>query len=306
VSHAARCAVFALVVAPGIVPAADKVAAVVNGEPLTVAELDAAVAQVPTRSAPLSAAQKRQQRLETLNVLIDDKLVRQFLRQQGPKVEVGEVEKQFAALEAAQKAQGKTLDEYLKETGLTAARVKENFRLMLQLAKYVEAQATDDRLRAYYEANRDLFDKTTVRASHIVLRVAPAAPPAERQQAVAKLRAIRADLGAGKTDFAAAAKAYSQCPSAPQGGDLGYIVRKFQVDEAFARAAFAMKVGEVSDVVEAEDGYHLIWVTDRKPGKASRYEDAAADVRDCFEAELKQNLLTELRKKAKIEIKIRD
>ena len=47
-SHAARFAVFALVVAPGVVLAADKVAAVVNGEPLTVAELDAAVAQVPT------------------------------------------------------------------------------------------------------------------------------------------------------------------------------------------------------------------------------------------------------------------
>ena len=67
-----------------------------------------------------------------------------------------------------------------------------------------------------------------------------------------------------------------------------------------------MKVGEVSDVVETETGYHLIWVTDRKPGKGSRYEEAAADVRDCFEAELKQNLLAELRKKARIEIKLKD
>ena len=66
-----------------------------------------------------------------------------------------------------------------------------------------------------------------------------------------------------------------------------------------------MKVGEVSDVVETEAGYHLIWVTDRKPGKGSRYEDAAADVHEYFEAELKQNLLTELRKKAKIEIKLK-
>jgi parvulin-like peptidyl-prolyl isomerase len=305
VSHA-RCALIALLVAPGLAPAADKVAAVVNGEPVTVADLDAAVAHLPAPAAPPSAVQQRQRRLEMLNLLIDDKLVRQFLRQRGPKVEPAEVERQFAALEAGQKRDGKTLDDYFKETGLTAARVTENFRLMLQLAKYVEAQATEERLRAYFEANRDFFDKTAVKASHIVLRVAATAPAAERQQAVERLRAIRADLAARKIDFASAAKAHSQCPSAALGGDVGYVVRKFQVDEAFARAAFSMKVGEVSDVVETEAGYHLIWVTDRKPGKASRYEDAAADVRECFEAELKQNLLAELRKKAKIEIRTKD
>jgi len=306
VSHVARCAFIALLVIPGFVSAADKVAAIVNGEALTVAELDAAVAQLPAPTPPPSAVEARQRRVETLNVLIDDKLVRQFLRQQGPKVEPAEVEKQLAALEAGQKREGKTLDAYLKEAGLTVAQVKENLRLMLQLAKYVESRATEERLRAYFEVNRDLFDKTTVRASHIVRRVAATALPAERQQAVEKLRAVRAELAAGKIDFASAAKAHSQCPSSAQGGDLGYIVRKFQVDEAFARSAFAMKVGEVSDVVETEAGYHLIWVTDRKPGKAARYEEVAADVRDCFEAELKQNLLTELRKRAKIEIKLKD
>ncbi|HJZ94129.1 MAG TPA: peptidylprolyl isomerase [Gemmataceae bacterium] len=301
-SHPTRCALFALLFA---VPtsAADRVAATVNGEEVTVSELDAAVAQVP---APPSALQKRQQRTEALNVLIDDKLVRQFLRQHGPKVEPAEVDRQVAALVASQKAQGSTLDAYLKESGLTVAQIKENFLRMLQLAKYVEAKATEDRLRAYYESGRDMFDKTTVKTSHIVLRVGAVATPEDRRKAIDRLRAIRAELAAGRTDFASAAKAHSQCPSAAKGGDLGYIVRKFQADENYARTAFALKVGEVSDVVETEDGYHLIWVTDRKSGKPTRYEDVAADVRDCFEAELKQNLLTDLRKKAKIEIKMKD
>ena len=56
-------------------------------------------------------------------------------------------------------------------------------------------------------------------------------------------------------------------------------------------------------MVETDVGYHLIWLTDRKSGQASRYEDVATDVRECFEVELKQNLLSELRKKARIEIK---
>jgi parvulin-like peptidyl-prolyl isomerase len=298
-----HCAV-ALLIMPVVSLAGEKIAATVNGEAISVTELDTAVAQIPAPMTALSAIQKRQQRLDVLHVLVDDLLVRQFLRQYGPKVEPAEVDRQVAALAVSQKAQGNNLDEYLKETGLTVPKIRENFLRMLQLAKYVDAQSTDERLRSYYEANRDLFDKTTVRTSHIVLRVSANAPMEERQKAMQKLRAIRNDLGAGKTTFAAAAKAHSQCPSAAAGGDLGYTVRKFQMDEAYARSAFAMKVGEVSDVVETDAGCHLIWVTHRKAGKPSRYEDVAPDVRECYEAELKHNLLVELRKKARIEIKV--
>jgi parvulin-like peptidyl-prolyl isomerase len=306
VSHRTCCAIFALLNLVPVLPAAEKVVATVNGEAITLAEVDAALAQLPASGPPLSPIQQRQRRSEVLPILIDDLLVRQFLKQHGPNVEPAEVERQVAGLAASLKTQSKSLDEYLKESGLTVARIRENFLRMLQLAKYLDAQATGERLRAYFEANRDFFDKTTVRTSHIVIRVAPTASPEERQKAMQKLRSVRGELEARKIDFPAAAKTYSQDPSAPAGGDIGYTVRKFQVDEAYARAAFALNVGEVSDVVETESGYHLIWVTDRKPGKPARYEDAAADVRDCHEAELKQNLLAELRKKARIEIKLKD
>lgn len=300
---AARCAPLALFLFVQTLPAADKVAAVVNGEPVTAAEVDAAVAQLPPPTSPLSTIQKRQQRADVLQLLVEDRLVRQFLRKHGPKVDPADVERQLAALEASQRAEGKSAEQYLKEVGLTPAQARDNFLRMLQLAKYLEAQATDERLRAYFEANRDFFDKTTVRTSHIVLRVPATATTAEREKAVEKLRALRAELLAGRVEFAAAAKTYSQCPSAPTGGDVGWIVRKFQVDEAYARTAFGMKAGELSDVVETEVGFHLIRVTDRKPGKPGRYEDAAADVRESFEAELKQALLADLRKKAVVEIK---
>jgi len=299
-----RLSVVTMILLAAIAPAGEKVAAVVNGEPITVAELDTALKQLPASVTPVSTLQKRQQRAEALQAMIDDKLVRQFLKQNGPKVEPAEVERQYAALIASQKAQGKSIEDYLKENELTPAQVRESFLRMLQLARFVEGQATADRLRAYFDANRDLFDKTTVRTSHIVLRIGENATPAERQKAIDKLRAIRADLAAGKVQFADAAKAHSQCPTAATGGDLGYIVRKFQADEAYARAAFALKLGEVSDVVESEGGLHLIWLTDRKPGKPARYEDAADEVRECFDAELKQNLVAELRKKAKIEVKL--
>jgi peptidyl-prolyl cis-trans isomerase C len=263
--------------------------------------VDAAI----TPDKRLSPVEQRQLRADVLNLLIDEKLVRQFLKANGPKVEAAEVERQFAALEAGQKATNKSIDDYLKETGQTAAQVRENLRLMLQLTRYLEAQATDERLRQYYELTRDLFDGTTVRASHIVIRTGPTTPTEDRRKAVEKLRAVRADILAGKVAFAAAAKAHSQDPTGPTGGDLGPIARKFQVDEAFARTAFAMQPNQLSDVVETEAGFHLILVTERKPGKGSKYEDVVRDVRECFEADLKQALIADLRKKGRVEIKSR-
>jgi peptidyl-prolyl cis-trans isomerase C len=297
-----NCCALILLIVPALAAGGEKVAATINGEAITVAELDAAVSQLPPAEAPVSTAQRQQQRADVLQLLIEDRLVRQYLRQHGPKIDPADVDKQFAALETTLKGQGKTVEAYLKECELTAAQAKENFLRMLQLNRYVEARAGEDKLRSYFEANRDFFDKSTVRTSHIVLRLPATATSAERQKAMEKLKAIRADVAAGRVEFAAAAKMHSQCPSAPNGGDVGYIVRKFQADEPYAKAAFSLPVGAISDVVETDVGYHLIRVTDRKPGKPGKYEDAAAEVRECFEAELKQVLVTELRKAAKIQI----
>lgn len=281
--------------------AAGKTVATVNGEAIPLAEVEAFLAQTPPPLMPLTALQKKQRHAEAVSLLIDDRLVRQFLRDHGPMVESTEVEKQYAALEASQKAEGKTLADYFKETRLTPEKVKDNFRMMLQLTKYIESQITKEKLLAYHDANRDFFDKTTIRTSHIVLRVPGDATAAERAKAQQKLRDVRAELLAGKREFTAAAKELSECPSAPKGGDIGYICRKFQVEESYAKAAFALKTNELSDVVETDFGLHLITVTDRKAGTPTKFDEVARDVRDCYETELRQVLLVQLRKKAKIE-----
>ena len=90
-------------------------------------------------------------------------------------------------------------------------------------------------------------------------------------------------------------------PERPKGGDLGFFPRKWMVEEPFAKVAFAMKVGELSDVVVTDYGYHLIQVTDRKPGDATTFEDAQDEVRDCYIEEMKLAILGDLRKSAKIE-----
>jgi peptidyl-prolyl cis-trans isomerase C len=290
--------------APAPAQGAKPPVAVVNGEPIPRSELDAALQQRPPVVTPLTASQQRALHQEIVAALVDELLVRQFLRKNAPPVDPAEVNKQVTALERGLSAQGRTLPDYLKETHQTDAQLRANLATMMQWNAYAAQRVTDADLKKYYADNKDFFDKVTVRASHIVLRVSPDAPQAERQEAQQKLAAIRQEIVAKKVSFADAAVKYSQCPSAPKGGDLGYFARKWMVEEPFAKAAFALKVGDMSDVVTTDYGCHLILVTDRKAGVASEFEQVKEDVRDCLLEEIRQNTLQELRRTAKVEVKL--
>src|SRR5207237_10493545 len=152
--------------------------------------------------------------------------------------------------------------------------------------------------------NRDFFDRVAVRASHIVLRVSAGASEGEREQARSQLRALRQEIVSNKMDFAEAAKKYSQCTSAPNGGVIGYFPRKLAVEERVGKAAFGLKVGEVSDVVETDYGLHLIKATDRKPGQASDYNKIKDEVRELCVEEMRLAVLAQQRKAAHIEINV--
>lgn len=278
--------------------------AVVNGESIPKSELDAALAARPPVVMPLTAAQTRAIQQEALAALIDDLLLRQFLKKNAPPVSKEDVDRQVAALQRGLAAQGKPLDEYLKENHQTEAQLRATVATMQQWNAYAAKKVTDAELQKYFAETRDFFDKTTVRASHIVIRISPDAPAVEREEAKKKLQALRSEILAKKLTFAEAAMKHSQCPSAPKGGDLDFIARKWMVEEPFAKAAFALKVGEVSEVVTTDLGLHLVTVTERKPGTAMTFDAVADEVRECLLEDLRQRTLSDLRQAATVEIKL--
>jgi parvulin-like peptidyl-prolyl isomerase len=98
-----------------------------------------------------------------------------------------------------------------------------------------------------------------IKASHILLMYAGSARSSakrSKQQAETEIAALKTRLDAGE-DFAALARAHSDCPSGKQGGDLGMFGRG-QMVPAFEQAAFGLPVGQVSGVVETDFGYHII------------------------------------------------
>jgi hypothetical protein len=120
-----------------------------------------------------------------------------------------------------------------------------------------------------------------VRARHILLRSGPEATPAQRDSIRREAAALQA-RAAGGEDFAALARQHSQDGTREQGGDLGYFGRGRMV-APFEEAAFALRPGQVSDVVESPFGYHVIKVEDRR-------EQPLGENREAFRAELVQQV----------------
>jgi peptidyl-prolyl cis-trans isomerase C len=284
-------------------PTEAPVAATVNGEVIRLDQVDAVIRRMRVADGPLSASQVKGLRQAVVQDLIDDVLLRQHMRRHGPKVEPAELDKHMAALAVSLRRQGKSLAEYCREAGRTEAQVRDAWATLVQFQRYVDQQATDEKLRTYHAANKDLFDRVTVRVGHVVVRVGPDAPPTERAAARQKLAAVRSEIAAGKLTFADAARKYSMCPSAPKGGDLGFIgLRDPAVDEAVTRAAFALKPGEVSEPIDGEFGVHLVQATERKPGTSVAFEKVADLVRECYAEDVRQGLVGLLRKQATIEV----
>ncbi|HEY3048165.1 MAG TPA: SurA N-terminal domain-containing protein [Polaromonas sp.] len=140
-------------------------------------------------------------------------------------------------------------------------------------------------LKTYYEQNAQrLSGAEERRASHILIASPKAAPAADREKAKAKAQELLAVVKKSPDTFADAARKNSQDPgSAPSGGDLDFFARGAMV-KPFEDVAFAMKKGDISDVVESEFGYHIIKLTDIKAPKQRSFEEMKPEL----EADLKK------------------
>ena len=122
--------------------------------------------------------------------------------------------------------------------------------------------ATDEELQRYYRRNLDQFDiKEQVRAAHILLRIEKDADAVTIQKRADLADKLLKQLQDG-ADFTQLAKTYSDDKSnANNGGDLGTFGRGTMVNE-FEEAAFALRPGQLSPVVQTSFGFHIIKVTE--------------------------------------------
>lgn len=159
--------------------------------------------------------------------------------------------------------------------------------VMLDLAAVQAGLKVDEaELRNYYDQN--VKQKYTApeerRASHILIKVDAGATPEQRKAARAKAEGLLAQAKKSPAGFADLAKKNSDDPgSAANGGDLDYFGRG-AMTKPFEDAAFALKTGQMSEIVESDYGYHIILVTGTRGGEVRPFESVRGEI----EAEVKK------------------
>ncbi|MGC9386457.1 MAG: SurA N-terminal domain-containing protein [Hydrogenovibrio sp.] len=162
-----------------------------------------------------------------------------------------------------------------KQEFVTPEMVQLSYVLLSQQALADQLTVDDATVEQFYEANKDQFtDPEKRQASHILVKIDEQTDDAA---ALAEIEEIQGKLAEG-ADFAELAREYSDDPgSAALGGDLGLFQQGMMVPE-FDEAVFTMSVGETSQPVKTDFGYHLIQLTEIQPKKVLSFEEVKPDV----------------------------
>lgn len=272
-------------------PTADY-AAVVNGKKISKEALDKKVDLIKNKYSSMGRPLEDQKlavlRENILKNMVQKELLFLESQKQGIKVDPAGVKTELDKIKSQFPNQAE-FEKRIKEMDYTVPLLEQQITESLAIQKLIDQEVAskvkiaDKEVKAYYEANKDEFAvPEQIHARHILIKVEPDADDAKKAEALKKIKMVQEKLKKG-ADFVELANKYSEGPSSKTGGDLGYFSRG-QMVEAFDNAAFALKPGKVSDIVETRFGYHLIKVEDRKPKKQKSFEE----MKDRIQEELKR------------------
>ncbi|MEK6815501.1 MAG: peptidylprolyl isomerase [Nitrospirota bacterium] len=249
----------------------NKIAAYVNGVPVLARDVEEAVsAKLPSGSmhGRVASEKKQQYWLEATKGLVAQELIVQAGRAAGIRVEPAEVTARLKEVRSRYPSP-EAYKEAIRARGLTPAAVKKRLEREILVEKAVrlevdeKVRVSEEDARRYYARNPERFNEPEkVRLRHILVRRDPAVKEG-RDAARRKAEGLVARIKGGG-DFEALARSESDDPSREQGGDLG-LVHKGRLMPAVEEAAFRLKPGVVSDLVETIYGFHILKVEARVP-----------------------------------------
>jgi peptidyl-prolyl cis-trans isomerase C len=296
--------------------------ATVNGKGITRKEFDNALREAQKQFSRIGVkeGEKADKKLpdmkkEVMNRLIDLELLYQDSTGRAIVVEDYVLKKDMKEFKQRFKSR-EEFEKYLKEYNLTEDELLEQFRRrrtvqdlrnILRQEMAAKVKVSDADARAFYDRNIDKFQHPAqIRVSHILVAVSQNADEAEKKKAREKIEGIQKELKNG-ADFADLARKESQCESRNQGGDLGFFPRGRMV-KPFDDAAFKLKPGEMSGIVETRYGYHIIKMQEKRPAGPVPFDEVKDKIkRYLAQVQIEQmyaDYLKQLRKKADIHILI--
>jgi peptidyl-prolyl cis-trans isomerase SurA len=296
----------------------DRVAATVNGEVVTLSEIAERAGPEYERAQALPAGKERDEaRGAALRRAFDQIVAEKLLAAEAQALQLAVSEQQVAAAIEDIKARNRFDDEQLgralAEQGLDLATFRAQVRRELETYQVLQyrvrgkVNVSDEDLRNYYQRHPQEFGgEDELRVRHIFLPLPEGATTADEARVRAQGEKILQRLKTGE-DFAKVAREVSRGPSAEDGGDLGWL-RRGTIQKALEDAAFALKDGQISGLVRAGPGLHVLKVDGRRRGGERSFDDAKEEIRarllDEQVAQTRQQYLEELRRGAAIEVKL--
>lgn len=209
-----------------------------------------------------------------------------------------------SVLQPILKSYGTSWDDFIKD-------MNERITIEQYIQKDLLAKVaiSDDELRSEFTAKASEYvEPETVTARHILVLVPPKASEQDKQKALERIKEIRARVVAPGADFGKIASETSDdTASKVDGGNLGAFQRGMMVPE-FEKAAFELKVGEISEPIKTDYGYHIIKVEQHQQSQQPTFETAKDKVRYQVMSKIHDKVisekLAELRASTKIEYKV--
>ncbi|MCP4264723.1 MAG: hypothetical protein GY777_03955 [Candidatus Brocadiaceae bacterium] len=239
-----------------------------------------------------------------INDLITQAVLKQFIKKEGIQVSPNRIEQEINTFRENIKknpdSKDKSLETLLEEQGGSLDELRVALDISFSIDEYMEKTISEEEIEKYFRDNIGNFNGETVTASHILIDTKGVEDETKLKEAKEKIDMIKAELDGG-TDFVQLAKAYSDCPSAKSGGDLG-VITSGEMVKAFTDVAFATEVNSISEPVKTQFGYHIIKVTDRQGGTDIKFEDVKDKVKIAQHNEKTLNLIQDLLKNSDVEV----
>ncbi|MEW6040859.1 MAG: peptidylprolyl isomerase [Elusimicrobiota bacterium] len=319
----------------------DKTIATVNGENILLSEFNKIADPIIEQYRQLapknefSTEKVAELKKKVLDQMIDDRLIIQEAKAKKTRVTKRELDNGIAKVKSRFESDDEFQTELRKE-GITEEKFQKRIEEQLMAMQLIDAEVKskieipeDDEAKKVYDNLKLVIDSKPaegiteeekkdmetlakiarksfgelIRARHILIRSSKDDAMKDQIEAKKRLGEIQQKINAGE-DFEELAQKYSQDPgSRERGGDLGYFSRGDMVPE-FENAAFALNVGQISDIIRTEYGYHLIKIEEKKAAQKITFELLKNDLKDYIrqkKAEKKYSLwLKTLRGKASI------
>jgi peptidyl-prolyl cis-trans isomerase C len=288
--------------------------ATVNGVKITRetynGELDSLKKRFSMFGGNLPEAQMAKFKQRIIERLVEEELIRQKLDTEKVEIPEAAIQKELDDYKGRVPGGAERFEEFLKKTGKTIDDLKVDIKKRLALKTFLNKdkalEVTDEACQKYFDENKKRFaTKERCKAAHILVKTGKDDDKAKNDEVKKKIDAIYKEANKKGTDFAALAKAKSEGPSAPRGGDLGWFTRGRMVKE-FETAAFSMKPGDVSKPIKTKFGWHVLKLYEREEAGEKKFPEVKEDIVKRLEArkfrEARTKFLKDLRDNGKVEV----